>query len=103
MSHFFAASLQEREEWVEAIAWCAVNSNLDNGYIVEKVRRAFEPSRPPPSPPISCDDPKAKAALRSTLRLGWFGCSSTPHGLSGAPHGLSGAPHGGRGRAVLRG
>ncbi len=38
VSYFYAASQQEREDWVEAIAWCAVNSNLDNGYIVESVR-----------------------------------------------------------------
>jgi hypothetical protein len=37
VSYFFAASVQERDEWVEAISWCAVNSNLDNGYIIEKV------------------------------------------------------------------
>ena len=49
MSYFFAASVQEREEWVEAISWCAVNSNLDNGYIVEKVHVPLTaPSLQPP-------------------------------------------------------
>jgi len=36
VSYLFAANLKEREEWVEAISWCAVNSNLENEYILDK-------------------------------------------------------------------